>query len=242
MGLNLNIILFLHAGNKYLSGKSFGASYIENKYHFYPTWKPDYWNTFCVTYLSSSQELGLFINNEMVFQLNNLKLKRKVTQENIILLNAFSYQKNDFIYPFDGSVTDINIWGHSFGTKEIHEWSNCFNVTPGDVLSWERAKFKFHGDIQTWEIGKDEVCLKKNSRKFMAFNEKMNFIESVKFCEKIGGEIAVAEDFETLQIIQDTLSDFREQRVCPSLVYTGNKGMKYFCEETSTELIYLKLT
>ena len=55
----------------------------------------------------------------------------------------------------------------------------------------------------------------------MAFNEKMNFIETVKFCEKIGGEIAVAEDFETLQIIQDSLSDFRGERVCPSLLYTG---------------------
>ena len=121
------------------------------------------WPRRCVqTKWSISRQIQIipvtFINNEMVFQLNNLNLKRKVTQKNIILLNAFSYQKNDFIYPFDGSVTDINIWGHSFGTKEIHEWSKCFNVTPGDVLSWERAKFKFHGDIQTWEIGKDEVC------------------------------------------------------------------------------------
>ena len=213
--------LCLHSGNKYLSGKSFGASYIENKYHFFHTWKPDEWNAFCVTYLSSLQELELFINSEMVFQLNNLKLKRKLTQENVILLNAFSFQKNDFIYPFDGSVTDINIWGHKFGAKEIQEWSDCLNVTPGDFLSWEQAKLKFHGDIQTLEMGQDEVCLKRNSKKFMAFNEKMNFIDSVKYCEKIGGEIAVAEDFKTLQNIQDTLSDFREQRVCPSLLYTG---------------------
>ena len=163
----------------------------------------------------------MFINNAMVFQLNNTTFKRKVTKENIILLNAFSSSYYDFIYPYDGSVTDMNIWGHSFGTKEIQEWSDCFNVTPGDFLSWEKAKFKFHGDIQTIEINQDEVCLKKNSNKYMAFNEKMNFIETVKFCEKIGGEIAVAEDFNTLKIIQDSLSDFRGQRLCTSTLYTG---------------------
>ena len=204
-----------------MSGKSFGASFIENKYYFITTWKPDDWNTFCATYASSSQKLGMFINNAMVFQLNNTTFKRKVTKENIILLNAFSSSYYDFIYPYDGSVTDINIWSHGFGIKEIQEWSDCFNVSPGDFLSWEKAKFKFHGDIQTIEINKDEVCLKKNSKKHMAFNEKMNFIETVKFCEKIGGEIAVAEDFQTLQIIQDSLSDFRGERVCPPLLYTG---------------------
>ena len=211
-----------------MSGKSFGASFIENKYYFFPTWKPDDWNSFCVTYLSTAQELGMFINNEMVFQLSNTTFKRKVTKENILLLNAFSSSYYDYIYPYDGSVTDMNIWGHSFGTKEIQEWSDCFNVTPGDFLSWEKAKFKFHGEIQTKEIDHDEVCLKKNSKKHIAFNEKMNFIESVKFCEKIGGQIAVAENFKTLQIIQDSLTDLRGQRVCPSLLYTGQlKSLSY---------------
>ena len=53
----------------------------------------------------------MFINNAMVFQLNNTTFKRKVTKENIILLNAFSSSYYDFIYPYDGSVTDMNIWG-----------------------------------------------------------------------------------------------------------------------------------
>ena len=217
----INNYLDPHTGNKYLSGKSFGASYIENKYHFFPAWKPDDWNTFCATHLSSSQELRMFVNNKMVFQLNDLKLKRKVTKENVFLLNAFSYQKNDYIYPFAGSVTDINIWGRTFGSEEMQAWSDCSNVTSGDFLSWENAKFKFHGEIQSIEIAKDEVCFNTNTNKYMAFDEKMNFIESAKFCEKIGGEIAVAEDLETLQIIQEALSDYREQGVCPPLLYTG---------------------
>ena len=211
-----------------MSGKSFGATYIENEYKFFPTWKPDEWNIFCVTHSSSSGEFKMFINNDLVFQYDNILFRKKEKEENVFLLNAFSYQKNDYIFPFDGSITDLNIWSSIFSSEEVREWSDCKSENPADILSWENAEFKLYGDIQTIEVEKKEICLNKNSKRFMAFNEKMNFIDSVKFCEKLGGEIAVAEDFETLKNIQNTLLDFRNLGICPTLLYTGVNIIHYF--------------
>ena len=73
------------------------------------------------------------------------------------------------------------------------------------------------GDTAGW----GEACLSKWSTRFLAFPEKLNFIDSVKFCKNIGGEIAVAEDFETVEKMQNALSDFRDTKTCPLLVYTG---------------------
>ena len=40
------------------------------------------------------------------------------------------------------------------------------------------------------------------TQKYLAFTEKLNFVETVRFCEKIGGEIAVASDFYNIQQMQ----------------------------------------
>merc|ERR1712227_984345 len=90
-------------GNKYLTGKSFGAAYMDTKYFFFPSWKPNVWNSFCSIYTSQTKIFKIFVNNQLSFQIDNLVLEVKYAKANVILLNAYSYASNEYIYPFDGS-------------------------------------------------------------------------------------------------------------------------------------------
>ena len=103
----------------------------------------------------------------------------------------------------------------------------------GDFFSWEKAEFNFIGDIEAYNLRKSDICSKSNNEKYLAFTEKLNFIDSVKFCKKIGGEIAIANDFEAVQYMQNALSDFRKTETCPSLFYTGNLNYYYLSDSSN---------
>ena len=116
---------FSYLGNQYLTGKSFGASYMDTEYYFFPTWKPNVWISFCSIYNWESKMLKVNVNNQLAFQINNLQTETKYSNSNVILLNAYSYASNAYIYPFDGSVTDVNIWSRAFSDEESENWSKC---------------------------------------------------------------------------------------------------------------------
>ena len=96
---------------------------MDTKYFFFPSWKPNVWNSFCSIYTSQTKIFKIFVNNQLSFQIDDLVLEVKYAKANVILLNAYSYASNEYIYPFDGSVTDINIWSTVFSEKEIENWS-----------------------------------------------------------------------------------------------------------------------
>ena len=196
------------------------------QYKFFPIWKPDSWNTFCSTYDSQTKKFNTYANNKLVFNYENVEFEKKPAQDNVILMNAFSFAVNDYIYPFDGAITDLQIWSRIFKAEDIQNWSECNLMEPGDFFQWENAKFNFIGDIETLEVKESDICSKQTSRQFLAFPEKLNFIDSVKFCNKVGGEITVANDFETVEKMQSALSDFRDTNTCPLLVYTGALEIK----------------
>ena len=209
-------------GNQYLTGKAFGATYTEQEYRFFPIWKPNKWNAFCSTYDSNTKVFKTFVNNELAFQFDNLTVTKKESRENIFLLNAFSFAANDYIYPFDGSVTDLHIWTRTLSSEQVEAWANCdASEVGGDFLDWANVTLRLHGDIETSELPQSEVCLGPSVTRYLAFPEKFNFVESVKFCEKIGGEIAVADSFNTIDNIQNALTPFRESGQCSTLFYTG---------------------
>ena len=194
---------------------------MDTEYYFFPTWKPNVWISFCSIYNWDSKMLKVNVNNQLAFQINNLQTETKYSNSNVILLNAYSYASNAYIYPFDGSVTDVNIWSRAFSDEESEKWSKCNFDKEGTVLDWNKAKFKIHGNIDVEEIDQADACHQPVIEKFLAFPEKLNFIQSVKFCEKIGGKIAVAENFENLEKIQEALKELQESGECSSLFYTG---------------------
>ena len=49
----------------------------------------------------------------------------------------------------------------------------------------------------------DQICQKKDLQMVIPFSKKMNFNETVKFCQEMGGQVAVAEDSRKLKIIAE---------------------------------------
>ena len=164
-----------------------------------------------------------YLNNEIVIDIPYFQAMQNIVDGNIILLNGFSYQKNDYIFPFDGSISDLHIWGKVLSQDEIMQFDICDEYNPGDIIDWNHAKFKIYGAIDQLDTEFNNICPKKGSSKlkYLSFHETLNFVDSVKFCDKIGGEIAVAEDLSSIQKMQRALGDVSSSSECPNLMYTG---------------------
>ena len=51
-------------GNKYLTGKSYGGISFDSAYNFFPSWKLDAWNSFCIAADAVTKVYKTFINGE----------------------------------------------------------------------------------------------------------------------------------------------------------------------------------
>ena len=51
-------------GNRYITGKSYGATSFNSRYNFFPSWKLETWNSFCVTADSATRVYKTFINGK----------------------------------------------------------------------------------------------------------------------------------------------------------------------------------
>ena len=105
-------------GNRYITGKSFGGISFDSGYNFFPAWKLETWNSFCITANAGNRVYKTFINGKAIkissFQAETRKVVFFFFQEvlgltdyggshrkkkgNIFLLNAF-FKDSGFSYP-----------------------------------------------------------------------------------------------------------------------------------------------
>ena len=52
-------------GNKYITGKSYGGSSFDSGYNFFPAWKLETWNSFCVAANTGTRVYKTFINGKV---------------------------------------------------------------------------------------------------------------------------------------------------------------------------------
>ena len=64
-------------------------------------------------------------------------------------------------------------------------------------------------------------CSNSSSRKIIAFTNKLSFKDSLKFCQKLGGKIAVAENEFSLEDMLKALESVSFQSHCPNFIYSG---------------------
>ena len=75
------------------------------------------------------------------------------------------------------------------------------------MVSWESAQLNITG-LNTDLVNREETCPgPQNSTEIMAFNIELGFYDSITFCQKIGGQMAVAVDRETLDLMNETFSE-----------------------------------
>ena len=91
----------------------------------------------------------------------------------------------------------------------------------GNIIDWNSANLVPIGDIQSKEIDREATCDFSNEDKFLAFEQNLNFKNIKKFCESLGGEVAVANDEDTLIEMQSSIRSLIDDDLCESVVYGG---------------------
>ena len=193
-------------------------------YYTFPLWKPNAWIPFCITLDVENKTYRTFVNNEIVFETYVYNGTHLANDMNIILMNSRMIETgnydNHFITPFHGQLTDINIWDRILSNEEVDTWSECGQVS-GKYLDWSNAKVDHSPHIIISNI--DEVCEGRKVSKFIAFDYLLQFKDSLKFCQNLGGEVAVAEDETYVAEMKAALMVVRDRTSssCSETVYSG---------------------
>ena len=165
--------------------------------------------------------MKIYVNGKLVLKVENYENNHRNSNGNIILLNGFGFAANDYIYPFKGKITDVNVWNMTLAEKDVLSFSLCDLKSENPTIKWKEAQFEYSDSITLEDIEFEEVCYKGNN--FMAFYNDLDFSKTIKFCEKLGGNIAVADDQTKLIQMKEA---YQKIDFCPEEFYTGhwNKG------------------
>ena len=134
--------------------------------------------------------------------------------ENLVLMNSVGHRVwKEF--PHHGALTDVNIWSRVLDQQEQHDWMWCRSELAGDLISWENSQLNITGGLNLTSVEREETCLKASAQEkknYLTFNSIKNFDETVDFCQKIGGQIAVAWDEEIFTAMNKSFSGVCEEK------------------------------
>ena len=180
--------------------------------HFSP-WLPEVWTSAC---LSSSRPEGSFtvnINGQTVFETRETE-GNYFTGENLVLMNCVGhYWWEDS--PHHGALTDLNIWTRVLAQAELEDWMRCRSEAVGDLVSWETSQLIIRGDLNLTNIEREQTCLNtapQQKKNYLTFDSVRNLDETIEFCQKIGGQIAVAWTEEIFLAMNRSFSGVCQQK------------------------------
>ena len=139
--------------------------------------------------------------------MDNYKGTHKKRPGNIFLLNAF-FKQSGFVYPMEASVTDVNIWSKVLSPDQIRSWSDCSSTEEGDFINWKNSDIRYDG-VTVQSIEKENICREKKFV-YMAFENKLSFPETRKFCKTLDGEIATTWDVQSSLEIKNAFEKIEE--------------------------------
>ena len=201
-------------------GRPFGYFYENGKSTgYYPAWQPGIWNQACITASDSQGYLEININGETHYRTNNYMKTFSGRNHNIVLMNDGGYWEG---LPMHGSLTDVQVWSRVLSREEMVAWYHCNSTSTGDIIDWGTVSMKTN-KINITDLDKSTICMRPEVPVFRAFQQKRNFAETLYICESINGKMAVAEDREKYEEMNQTFV-----QSCPSSAqfYTG-----YFKQE-----------
>ena len=153
--------------------------------------------------------------------------------DNLLLMGR--YKKGKYEHSMFGSLTDINIWDSILSLEEIKQWKsfspsvrgdivtdwllNVFYHMSGNVVDWNTATWNAE-NLQEIELELEtiqEESYKSSSYQVFITERRKNFADSLKFCQDIGGVLAVAESNMNLTEMIETV----ERKDCGGIFWTG---------------------
>ena len=91
---------------------------------------------------------------------------------------------------FTGKISEFNVWSRVLEDSEIDSFSNCQNVSEGDLIAWD-------SDFESWTIGEVEITNETKSNfcpkdklaysKFITLHNRLSCDMSRHQCSQFNG-------------------------------------------------------
>ena len=191
-------------GAEYKTKKVFGYANFggDDLYSFFPVWSPGLWNSFCISVSKPRGFEKITINGEQVTGTPRYMGYFQDEDTNIVLMNSRVSDE-----PHHGAVTDVNVWSRILSDQEIEDWALCRADIEGKRLNWEKLELVIN-KVNISELPRNETCLSYPKKlHYIGFNIKKNFDETEKFCQNIGGRLAVTRDQQSLAEISEEFAE-----------------------------------
>ena len=148
----------------------------------FPIWVPYVWNTLCQVKDQKRSYSLYWLNRKTILE------SSEDTELDDLQGTVFM---NQISHPFIGAMTDVQVWNRSLTVTELDLWAVCNLTETGDVIDWRTADLNVTG-LTRITVSQTEVCdSREDDVQMAAFNTRLNFIDSVKFCKRFG-QIATA--------------------------------------------------
>ena len=172
---------------------------------------------------ASNKTYRMIVNEEIIFTSNVYSGTHLQTDRNVIILNGFSSNGNNYKFPFNGAITDVNIWNRILSEKETSNWSKCVSNESGNTLNWEKAQFKKSEKITIGEMEKYEICEVSKPTSFIAFKNRLQFEESIQFCKNVGGQLSEAKNEYQMKAMKTAVKELSAigRNDCPKQIFSG---------------------
>ena len=161
-------------------GTIFDPSTNGNKY--FDVWTLGVWHSFCLSASNEENKLKLYFDKKLVLTDEQYSGIMSQAKENL----KFNDERNKLNH----EITDLNIWNVIKSDDFITIFATCQSAEKGNNLKWSATNFD---QSLTDSIEENNVCVKRED-KVMAFEGKLRFDETVRFCSKLGGKMAVAKN------------------------------------------------
>ena len=106
----------------------------------------------------------------------------------------FLKRENNLVDSMQGQITDVNIWNYTLSLEQMKNWTRCITNPNevGNVISWETAEWAMYG-LKEETLTRKEIC--QQDKKLVMFKSpKKTLQKSTKFCNVLGGNLAVADN------------------------------------------------
>ena len=98
-----------------------------------------------------------------------------------------------------GEMTEVNVWDRILTEEEMTDIQTCRQISGGNVINWENSLIQVN-NLTVHERDREEVC-SYEKLVHISFPVKKDLEDSIVFCKKIGGDLAVASDEDKLSRI-----------------------------------------
>ena len=146
------------------------------------------------------------VNYENMTQFPSIPGSNSVSESALILGQESDRIGGDFSKKqlFQGSLTEVNIWGRLLSSQEIQDLAECRNFPKGNLISWTVENY-ITNEIEFEKFDSlEDLC---NREVWFMFPEKRTMTEAIAICTELGGNIVEPRSKDCLLYTSDAADE-----------------------------------